>query len=245
MATAAPRTEVLRVLSQPLGGLSLVLVGIVIWLAGAAYCHGYQRLLSGAGEWPSSLTWSATAVVPWFALFEWSKQPRGIEVTRRPVILIALVIGIAALSIAFEYFVNFCLGEVADHLGMLVLRRLPPIGVTLLLIAVARQSVISPLPSTRDTASLASLAKTIEYVAAADNYIELHLGGRVVLRRVTLTEAAAALKHQGFVRIHRRYLVNRDQIDSVHLNGRGKVRLRTGAELPVGRAFASNVAALR
>jgi hypothetical protein len=245
MATAAPRTDLLRVLSQPLSGLPLVLAGIVIWLAGAAYCHGYQRLLSGAGEWPGSLTWSAMAVVPWFALFEWSKQPRGIEATRRPVVLIALVIGIAALSIGLEYFVNFCLGEVADHLGMLVLRRLPPIGVTLLLIAVARQSVISPPPSSRDTASLASLAKRIEYVAAADNYIELHLGGRVVLRRMTLTEAANALDHRGFVRIHRRFLVNRDQIDSVHLNGRGKVRLRSGAELSVGRAFASNVAALR
>jgi hypothetical protein len=244
MATAAPRTDLLRVLSQPLSGLPLVLAGIVIWLAGAAYCHGYQRLLSGAGEWPGSLTWSAMAVVPWFALFEWSKQPRGIEATRRPVVLIALVIGIAALSIGLEYFVNFCIGEVADRLGLLVLRRLPLIGVTLLLIAVARQSAMRP-HSAVDTTSLASLAKRIEYVAAADNYIELHLGGRVVLRRMTLTEAANALDHRGFVRIHRRFLVNRDQIDSVHLNGRGKVRLRSGAELPVGRAFASNVAALR
>jgi hypothetical protein len=244
MATAAPRSDLRRIVSEPLTGPALLLAGLTLWLASAAYCHGYGRLLSGVSEWPDSLTWSAIAVVPWFALFEWSKQPRGVEATRRPAVLIGLVIAIAALSIAVEYFVNFCFGRVADQFGLLVLRRLPPIGVALLLIAVARKSVMRPR-FTADTATLASLAKRIEYVAAADNYIELHLGGRVVLRRMTLTEAAAALKHQGFVRIHRRYLVNRDQIDSVHLNGRGKVRLMSGAELPVGRAFAPNVAAFR
>src|SRR3982750_1396686 len=100
MATAPPRLTLERLFLRPVRGPSLVSCGLVVWLLGAGYCHGYQHLLSGgSGPWSGSLTWSAIAVVPWFALFEWSKQPQGTDAARRPALLIALVLGIAALSI--------------------------------------------------------------------------------------------------------------------------------------------------
>src|SRR5215210_5982402 len=135
MATAPLKSGFGRLFQQPLQGPPLVGSGLVVWLAGAAYCHGYESLLTGVEEWRGSLIWSAVAVLPWFALFEWSKQPAGAEATRRPATLIGLVAGIAVLSILLEYAINWCLGDLTDRVGLLVMRRLPAIGATLLLIA--------------------------------------------------------------------------------------------------------------
>src|SRR6185369_3233267 len=101
MASAAPNPSLFRFLFEPIRGLPLVGCAVAVWLAGASYCNGYQRLLSSEepGPWSGSLIWSAVAVVPWFALFEWSKEPRGAEATRRPVLLAGLVLAIAGLSI--------------------------------------------------------------------------------------------------------------------------------------------------
>ena len=220
-------------------GAPLIACGAIVWLLGAAYCHGYERLLTGSvSGWAGSLTWSAIAVVPWFALFEWSKQPQGAEAVRRPALLAALVIGIAALSIALEYSVNFCVGDVSDRFGLLVMRRLPAIGISVLLIAITRKAVLRRPPSP-ETVALSQLAAAIDWVAAADNYIELHIGGRTTLRRMTMADATRALGRKGFVQIHRRYLVNRSRIADV---GERSVRLTSGLELPIGGAFAANLA---
>ena len=240
MATAPLKLGVWRVLQEPMRGPALLSSAILVWLGGAAYCHGYERLLTGADEWGGSLIWSALAVLPWFALFEWSKQPTGSEATRRPLALLGLVIGIAALSIALEYAVNWSLGDLTDRVGLLVMRRLPAIGATLLLIALARKTLLRRRASPNEIA-LGSLAEAIDYVAAADNYVELHSNGRVTMRRMTLAEAERALAGQGFVRIHRRFLVNRSRIATVTGNGDKTVRLAGGAELPVGRRFSPNL----
>src|SRR5438309_4857651 len=142
MATLAPRTSIPRLLLKPLSGPQLAVGGIMVWLAGAAYCHGYQRLLTGVnpGPWSGSLMWSAFAVAPWFALFEWSKHERGSSVMRRPAALIALVLALAVVSIASEYLVSFCVGEITDQLGLLIMRRVPAIAFSAVLIALARRS---------------------------------------------------------------------------------------------------------
>ena len=246
MATIAPRLSLSRFFFEPIRGGALVLCGLFVWLAGASYCHGYQYLLSSeeVGTWSGSLEWSAIAVVPWFALFEWSKEPQGVEATRRPAVLLALVIGIAALSIGVEYLVDFCVGDVTDKLGLLVMRRLPAIGISVLLIALTRKAVMRR-PLNPATVELSSIAKSIDWVEAADNYVELHVNGRTVMRRMTMREAEQALAHRGFVRIHRRFLVNRDKIAAVTgTNGDRVVKLGCGMTLPVGRAFASNLSGL-
>src|SRR4051812_23796681 len=109
MATAPPRLTLERLFLRPVRGPSLIGCGLVVWLVGAGYCHGYQHLLSGgSGPWSGSLTWSAIAVVPWFALFEWSKEPRSEAAAGRPAVLALLVLGIAAASISLEYVIDFC-----------------------------------------------------------------------------------------------------------------------------------------
>jgi len=243
MASLAPPPSFGRFFFEPLRGGALLAAGVVVWLAGAAYCHGYQALLSREtlGPWSGSLTWSAVAVVPWFALFEWSKQPDGAQAARRPMLLAALVLAIAATSVALEYVVNFCVGDVTDRVGLLVMRRLPAIGVTILLIALTRKAVLRRPPAPA-VVELAALASAIDWIEAADNYVELHSGGSVTLRRMTMREAEAALRGHGFVRIHRRYLVNRGRISAVvGTNGDRTIRLSAGNELPVGRAYAKNL----
>lgn len=242
MASVAPPPSLTRFFFEPVRGPALIACGATVWVLGAAYCHGYQRLLTGTVHgWTGSLTWSAIAVVPWFALFEWSKQPQGVEAVRRPAILAALVIGIAALSIALEYSVNFCVGDVSDRFGLIVMRRVPAIGVSVLLIALTRKAVLRRPPDPAGIA-LGALADAIDWVEAADNYVEVHSGGQVSLRRMTMRQAETALAGKGFVRIHRRYLVNRRRIAAVSgTNGDRVVRLNGGAELPVGRAFARNL----
>ena len=238
MASLAPRPTLTRAFFEPLRGSALFACGGVIWLLGAAYCHGYHQLLTGsAADWAGSLTWSAIAVVPWFALFEWSKQPQAQEPTRRPSTLLALVIGIAALSIALEYAANYCLGEVTDRFGLLVMRRLPAIGASILLIALTRKALLRR-PVDPAAVELSAIAGAIDWVEAADNYIQLHSCGKIHLRRMTMREAAGSLQKHGFVRIHRRFLVNEARIAHV---GDRVMRLTSGEELPIGTAFAANL----
>ena len=115
-----------------------------------------------------------------------------------------------------------------DHLGLLMMRRLPAVGATILLIALARNAVLHRQPDPR-MQPLAQIATGIEWVAAADNYVELHANGRATMRRMTMARAAGLLECHGFVRIHRRYLVNRTCIAEVR---NSSVRLKSGAELP-------------
>jgi hypothetical protein len=239
MASLAPRPSLLKLLFEPLGGMQLVGAAILVWLAGAGYCHGYQRLLTGEspGPWSGSLIWSAVAVVPWFGLFEWSKQRAGVDALRRPILLVVLVLTIAASSIALEYLVDFCVGDITDHFGLLVMRRLPAIGIAVLLIALTRKAVLRQPPDPA-MIPLAEIAGAIDWVAAADNYVELHSNGRVQLRRMTMARADGVLRRHGFIRIHRRYLINRERIAAV---GDKYVRLEGGQELPVGTAFAANL----
>src|SRR5438045_5651632 len=130
MATVAAGPSLSRFFFEPIRGGALVACGLFVWIAGASYCHGYQYLLTGeeTGPWSGSLTWSAIAVVPWFALFEWSKEPRSAATASRPAFLAALVVGIAGVSIGLEYLIDFCVGDIADRFGLLVMRRLPAVG---------------------------------------------------------------------------------------------------------------------
>ena len=77
MATLSVRSVIEQARTAPLPLGAVAATALVVWLAGAIYCSGYEMLLTGLDNWPGSLWWSAVAVLPWFALFEWSKSERG------------------------------------------------------------------------------------------------------------------------------------------------------------------------
>lgn len=73
------------------------------------------------------------------------------------------------------------------------------------------------------------------WMGAANNYVELHLAGRVVLHRATLSQLEASLDPQRYLRVHRRAIVRADQIGALSVVGDGSylLRLRCGAEVAV------------
>ena len=243
MATAFPRSAG-KPLTDPLRGAALAAAALVVWVAGAAYCHGYERLLTGIDRWPGSFIWSAVAVLPWLGLFEWSKRPAGRKLVSTPVRLIAALLLTGVASMLLEAFANFVTDSPSAPLALDLMRRLPAVGASLLLILLARigrspGSVAAEIDSA-DTGPLVELAPAIDWIEAADNYIELHMGGRVVLRRMAMRAAEQELARFGFVRIHRRYLVNGKRMRVIGANGDRLVRI-AGAELPVGRSYAARI----
>ena len=232
-------------IAKPLKGSALAAAGLIVWLTGAAYCHGYERLLTGAHEWPNSLIWSAFAVMPWFALFEWSKSERGRNWVANPGRLLLILIAIASLSLLLELGWNTAVGHSGSPLALSMMRRLPAIGASLALIlwaAASHRRRLDDLFVGADASSdLLEFGDSIDWIEAADNYVELHLDGRVLLRRMTMREAERQLAGAGFVRIHRRFLINRSKlIGFIGSNGDRRVRV-AGAELPVGSRYASRL----
>lgn len=227
-------------LAEPLHGGALVLAVLVVWTAGAAYCHGYQRLLSGGAEWPGSFVWSAVAVLPWLGLFEWSKRRNGEQLSSSPSLLLAALVATAAASLLIESAADIVTGSRSAPVALNLLRRLPAIGASLVLILWAGAMRGKRLEDAERHASaegLLELAPSIDWIAAADNYVELHIGERVVLVRTTMRFAERALQPFGFVRIHRRFLINRRRLESVvGTNGDRRIRI-AGTELPVGRSY--------
>jgi two-component system LytT family response regulator len=74
----------------------------------------------------------------------------------------------------------------------------------------------------------------IDWVEAADYYVEIHAQGRSYLMRETLQRLQTQLDDR-FVRIHRSRLVNRDRVREVNAQGR-KVVMTSGVELVIARS---------
>jgi hypothetical protein len=239
MATAASHPTIERLRTRPLRGGALAAAIVVVWFAGAAYCSGYEALLSGSHNWPGSLWWSAAAVLPWLALFEWSKANSGRRMTRRPLWLALALVATAAASLALEASLDMLLGSHMASLGLSLLRRLPAAGTCLVLILWSRAGLAAEEAEADE--HLVAIAGSIDWVGAADNYVELHVGERTMMRRMTMRQAERILAPHGFIRIHRRFLVNLARIDRLGNDGERVIRLADGGELPVGRAFAANL----
>lgn len=78
----------------------------------------------------------------------------------------------------------------------------------------------------------------IDWIEAADYYVEIHVGTTVYLHRETMQHFETSLDPDRFVRIHRSRLVNRGQIRELRTRGRDHlvVILSDGTELRVARS---------
>lgn len=96
----------------------------------------------------------------------------------------------------------------------------------------------------RSVGSVERIALTeVEWIAAAGNYVELHLPGRLVLHRSTLGALEARLPGRDFLRVHRTALVRRDAIAALAVTGDStyEARLRSGAQVPVSERYVKEV----
>jgi two-component system LytT family response regulator len=78
----------------------------------------------------------------------------------------------------------------------------------------------------------------IDWIEAQDDYVALHVRGRVHLKNEALAELEKALDPARFVRIHRSYLINLERLTRVELAAKDtRVAVLAGGEsLPVSRA---------
>jgi two-component system, LytTR family, response regulator len=79
----------------------------------------------------------------------------------------------------------------------------------------------------------------IDWVEAADNYVEIHAGEHVHLMRETLTNLEQRLQPQHFLRVHRSRLVNADRIKELRplLHGEYELVLHDGTRLTSSRHY--------
>ncbi len=87
----------------------------------------------------------------------------------------------------------------------------------------------------------------IDWIEAADYYVQIHAGGKSYLHRETMTSLERRLDAGLFVRIHRSAIVNRRRIRELR-NGRQReavVVLEGGQAIKVSRSQQAKLAALR
>jgi two-component system, LytTR family, response regulator len=86
----------------------------------------------------------------------------------------------------------------------------------------------------------------VEWMEAAENYVELHVGGVQYLLHVTMNSLEKSLDPEIFLRIHRSIIVNLRRIKHVQSAAHGEylITLRDGARLQSGRTYSERVRAL-
>lgn len=80
-------------------------------------------------------------------------------------------------------------------------------------------------------------ANLIRWIESDDHYLKIHTEESSLMKRTTLEQMAEELK-PNFIRIHRKYLVNKDQIVGKEKQQRDEfVILKSGERLKVGRSY--------
>jgi hypothetical protein len=82
-------------------------------------------------------------------------------------------------------------------------------------------------------------ASDIEWLEAAENYVNLHLRGHVYPLRSTMTAIEERLDPQRFVRVHRSYIVNLDFLERIEPldSGDARLLLKDGTRIPCSRRY--------
>jgi two-component system LytT family response regulator len=89
-------------------------------------------------------------------------------------------------------------------------------------------------------------AEEIDWIGAADYYVELHVGGKAHLLREAMTKLEARLDPAKFLRIHRSAIVNVDRVQEIRASahGDGAVVLRDGTKLKLSRSHRDKLRAM-
>jgi two-component system LytT family response regulator len=86
----------------------------------------------------------------------------------------------------------------------------------------------------------------VDWIGAAENYVELHIGDASHLVHVTMNALEASLDPGMFIRIHRSIIVNIGRIQELHsaMHGEFMVLLRNGTRLQSSRTYHTQLKAL-
>jgi len=86
----------------------------------------------------------------------------------------------------------------------------------------------------------------VDWMEAAENYVQLHVGEKRHLLHIPITTLEAALDPNSFVRVHRSVIVNLQRIKSLSpaTHGQYTIVLESGVQLQSGRSYSEAVRAL-
>lgn len=78
----------------------------------------------------------------------------------------------------------------------------------------------------------------IDYIEAQDDYINIHSGGKAILKTQSLSDLEAQLDNSEFVRIHRSYIIRVDALKGIERASKDSyvAVLHNGTQLPISRA---------
>jgi two-component system LytT family response regulator len=88
--------------------------------------------------------------------------------------------------------------------------------------------------------------KTIDYVEAQDDYINIHFEGKSLLKTQRISELEAQLDPEHFVRIHRSYLLQLSALKSIDKSSKDShvAVLHNGTQLPISRSGFDRIKAM-
>lgn len=84
---------------------------------------------------------------------------------------------------------------------------------------------------------------SVDWVEAAGNYVEIHVGDETYMLRATMKEIETRLGSKEFARVHRSSIIRRDFLDRVKpaMNGDKLLYLKDGTELRLSRRYNDNL----
>jgi LytTr DNA-binding domain len=235
------------VLARPLTPREAVITGALLLTAGTIYCQIYcllalQQMHGASMPLWASIHRASVDVVPAFAAFELGKrvppQPR----LWHWFALITFFAVALALSVLWRLQLDMMNSVLtprriaADRIPFMALAAL---GIAYYHARLRQGRAQSTDQRASDGPEVMPPVNAIDWVKAAGNYVEIKVGARTCLMRMTLRQAAAMLPEAQFVQIHRSVIVNRERV--VRINGRQRVKMTDGTEFPVGDAYRSNL----
>jgi two-component system LytT family response regulator len=86
----------------------------------------------------------------------------------------------------------------------------------------------------------------VDWIGAAENYVELHVGRASHLLHVTMNHLEKSLDPEIFLRVHRSIIVNLGRIKSLQSGAHGEyvITLQDGARLQSGRTYSERLRAM-
>ncbi len=103
--------------------------------------------------------------------------------------------------------------------------------------------VASPVELRVDGRRRFVMPEEITFIEAAGNYVEVHVGAETLLVRGTLARFEETLKALNFVRVHRRFLINKRHVHDVAgtTSGNFQIAMKDGRVLAASRRYKSGL----
>lgn len=248
----------IRTVGRPRRAAALIAAAVAM-LAG--YCQLHSAVETGPVPLWVSLRWAVAVVLPWSlaAAWGWSRRAELLAAARgagRARAQLFVSLWAAAQVTDLAAFASGRVGLFVIDTGRVAARAVEFAPFALLL-AGALTIILALLgrPRARGGEGGAWIAfpeklrlrpDDIRLVRSAGNYCQLSTPARDHLVRLTLAELAERLAPYGFVRIHRTAIVHPAQVREIvrGANGRPRLRLGCGTELPLGDRYRDALGAL-